>query len=162
MVDPGDAAVMRSLEARHLQLAAILVTRHHGDHVGAADGLRPCLAGPVDGPAREPIPVPFEALRGGDRIEATPQQMPALSNLRCAQAVEPHNRDIVASIAWCEDGRSHGRPTLPSTIDRERSINPFLRCTEPDVAAGAGADGASSREPLAVFAALREWKNQFR
>ena len=107
VVDPGDASVVeQALDAQRLQLAAILVTHHHADHV------------------------------------------------------EPGNRDIVAH-AGCESQRSHGRPTLPSTIDRERSINPFLRCTVPEVAASAGAHGASSSEPAAVSAALREWKNRF-
>jgi hydroxyacylglutathione hydrolase len=85
-----------------------------------------------------------------------------LSNLRFAAAVETANRDIRAHTAWCEDERSRGRPTLPSTIRRELRINPFLRCSEPEVIASARAHGAPSAEPVAVFAALREWKNQFR
>jgi hydroxyacylglutathione hydrolase len=51
---------------------------------------------------------------------------------------------------------------LPSTIARELTINPFLRCSEPRVAASARAHGAPSNQPVAVFTALREWKNQFR
>jgi hydroxyacylglutathione hydrolase len=69
VVDPGDAApVEAALDAQGLQLAAILVTHHHADHVGGVDALRPRLHGPVYGPARENIPGPFEPLRDGDRI----------------------------------------------------------------------------------------------
>ncbi|EGJ11097.1 MULTISPECIES: hydroxyacylglutathione hydrolase [Rubrivivax] len=70
VVDPGDAApVAAELDARGLRLAAILVTHHHGDHVGGIAALRPRLQGPVWGPAREDIPTPFVPVHGGDRIE---------------------------------------------------------------------------------------------
>ena len=232
VVDPGDAAVVQqALDARHLELGAILVTHHHADHVGGVDALRPRLRGPLFGPARENIPEPYTAINGGDAVEAlgmgfevfdvpghtaghiaylhrpagqapilfcgdtlfsagcgrlfegTPAQMHAslsllaalpgatrvcctheytLANLRFAHAVEPENSNIAAYTAWCEDERARGQPTLPSTIERERQINPFLRCEERAVATSAGAHGAGSNDPVAVFAALREWKNQFR
>ena len=70
VVDPGDEApVLAALDEHRLELAAILVTHHHADHVGGVDALRPRLRGPVYGPARERIPRPYEALNGGDRIE---------------------------------------------------------------------------------------------
>ena len=70
VVDPGDEApVIAALSANSLQLAAILVTHHHGDHVGGIDALRPLLDGPVYGPASEPIPTPFTALADGDVID---------------------------------------------------------------------------------------------
>lgn len=232
VVDPGDAAVvLQTLDARQLELGAILVTHHHADHVGGVDALRGRLRGPIFGPARENIPKPYTAVNGGDTVEAlgmhfdvfdvpghtaghiaylhrpadaaallfcgdtlfsagcgrlfegTPAQMHAslsllaalpgptrvcctheytLSNLRFAQAVEPENRTIADHAAWCERERAQGLPTLPSTIEIERLINPFLRCQERAVAATAQAHGASSNDPVAVFAALREWKNQFR
>jgi hydroxyacylglutathione hydrolase len=73
VVDPGDAApVAEALKQRALQLAGILVTHHHPDHVGGVDALRPLLAatgGLVHGPARERIPEPFVPLRGGDVVQ---------------------------------------------------------------------------------------------
>lgn len=70
VVDPGDAApVAAALDERHLSLAAILVTHHHGDHVGGVDALRPRLRGPVYGPRHERIPAPFTPLADGDTIE---------------------------------------------------------------------------------------------
>jgi hydroxyacylglutathione hydrolase len=71
VVDPGDAApVARHLDESGLELAAILVTHHHADHVGGVDALRPRLRGPVFGPARERIPTPFVPLADGARITA--------------------------------------------------------------------------------------------
>jgi hydroxyacylglutathione hydrolase len=46
VVDPGDSApVIESLAEQQLVLAGILVTHHHGDHVGGLAGLRPRLKG---------------------------------------------------------------------------------------------------------------------
>jgi hydroxyacylglutathione hydrolase len=85
-----------------------------------------------------------------------------LSNLRFALAVEPGNAALTAYDARCRALRAQGRPTLPSSIGLERQINPFLRCSEPAVAAAAHAQGADGDDAVAVFAALREWKNRYR
>ncbi len=70
VVDPGDAApVQEALGRLHLQLAGILVTHHHADHVAGVNALRPLLQGPVYGPRREKIPTPFEPLDEGDRVQ---------------------------------------------------------------------------------------------
>ncbi|HET9820442.1 MAG TPA: hydroxyacylglutathione hydrolase [Burkholderiaceae bacterium] len=233
VVDPGDEdPVNDALDARGLELAAILVTHHHGDHVGGIDALRARLRGPVFGPADERIPQPYTPLADGQVVEVlgvtfevvrvpghtaghiayashpsdgraallfcgdtlfsagcgrlfegTPAQMHGsltrlaalpdatrvccaheytLSNLRFAAAVEPANADVEAHRIWCEAERAAGRPTLPSTIGRERRINPFLRVGEPGPRAQALARGAPADDPVSVLAALREWKNQFR
>lgn len=83
-----------------------------------------------------------------------------LSNLRFARAVEPGNVELQRYEARCTDLRAQGVPTLPSTIQTERLINPFLRCQEPEVRASALAQGAAGDDPVAVLATLREWKNR--
>ncbi len=85
-----------------------------------------------------------------------------LSNLKFARAVEPRNRDVADYAAWCESRRALGQPTLPSSIARELEVNPFLRVADNAVAQSARAHGADSDEPVAVLAALRQWKNDFR
>jgi hydroxyacylglutathione hydrolase len=233
VVDPGEAApVLAALDANRLTLAAILVTHHHGDHVGGIEDLRSRLTGPVYGPARERIPAPYTALVDGDSVrllgaqfqvidvpghtgghiayfspasagrspllfcgdtlfsggcgrlfEGTPQQMHdsltrlaalpgdtrvccaheyTLSNLKFARVVEPSSRALIDYQDWCLGQRASGLPTLPSTIERERRINPFLRCAQPEVAGSAQDHGARSDAPVEVLAALRQWKNEFR
>ena len=84
-----------------------------------------------------------------------------LGNLRFALAVEPDNPDLVSHLARCEALRAQHLPTLPSTLQVEKGINPFLRCTQSDVVASALEHGAEDAHPQAVFAALRQWKNRF-
>ena len=85
-----------------------------------------------------------------------------LSNLKFARAVEPLNQDLLDYTAWCEAQRAAGQPTLPSSIKREREVNPFMRVADNAVVQSARAHGADSSEPVAVLAALRQWKNDFR
>lgn len=85
-----------------------------------------------------------------------------LSNLRFAQAAEPGNTRVAEYAEQCQALRAAGRATLPSTIALERQINPFMRCDEPALANTARTHGAASDDPVEVFAALREWKNNYR
>ena len=85
-----------------------------------------------------------------------------LANLSFASAVEPGNDSVKAATARCDALRARGEPTLPTTLAVEKQINPFLRCRHPDVVAQALAHGARDASALAVFTALRQWKNQFK
>ncbi|MGH8808082.1 MAG: hydroxyacylglutathione hydrolase [Noviherbaspirillum sp.] len=86
-----------------------------------------------------------------------------LSNLRFAQEVEPDNADLQLRVQNEQAKRDRGLPTVPSTIGVEKSTNPFLRYREPRIADRLIAAGhLSAKEPIAVFAALRQWKNSFR
>ena len=85
-----------------------------------------------------------------------------LANLRFAVAVEPGNQALADYTRQCERRRAQGLPTLPSDIGTERAINPFLRSRQPAVAQAVRAHTPSAQDEVAVFAALREWKNTFR
>lgn len=85
-----------------------------------------------------------------------------LSNLRFALAVEPGNADLVAYQARCINLRETGQPTLPTTISQELLINPFLRTRQATVMAAARRFDASAHGDNTVFAAIRQWKNQFK
>lgn len=85
-----------------------------------------------------------------------------LGNLRFAQAVEPHNPQVGAHLKRCEALRSQGLPTLPSSIEVERQINPFLRVREPEVIQAAQLHQPHASHPAEVLAVLREWKNRFK
>lgn len=93
-----------------------------------------------------------------------------LANLRFALAVEPDNAALHARQQHDSARRARNEPTLPSTIALERATNPFLRTDCASIIANVRAH-AEGREPattldsddaVAVFAALRQWKNEFR
>lgn len=103
------------------------------------------------------------ALPGNTRVCCAHEY--TLANLRFAQAVEPDNADLAAYQVRCETLRREGLPTLPSSIEVERRINPFLRCDLPALARAARAHDATLRSAATsaeVLAVLREWKNRFR
>lgn len=69
VVDPGDAQpVLDHLRATGDRLAAILVTHHHGDHVGGVEDLVSRHPAPVYGPATERIDGVTIPVADGDRI----------------------------------------------------------------------------------------------
>jgi glyoxylase-like metal-dependent hydrolase (beta-lactamase superfamily II) len=162
VVDPGDAGpVQAHLAEPGLQLTAILVTHHHPDHIGGVDARRDA---PGFGPARGRVPHPcteLSALPGQVRVCGTHEYLPG--NLKFATAVEPGDAKLVHYRQQCEERRSRGEPTLPSTIALENSVNPFLRTRQPAVAqASRGHDpAAEAADAVAAFAALRQWKNEF-
>lgn len=85
-----------------------------------------------------------------------------LSNLRFAMAVEPGNADLAAYHAQCVKLRQHDQPTLPTNLAREMLINPFLRTRHATVRAAARHFDAAANDDVSVFAAIRQWKNQFK
>jgi hydroxyacylglutathione hydrolase len=119
----------------------------------------------------------------GRLFEGTPEQMSAsleklaalnqqtkiycgheytLANIAFAKAVEPENKNITEREKREAAKRAHGQPTLPSTMGEELATNPFLRCNEPAVIQAAEKyAGKSLANKVAVFTALREWKNNF-
>lgn len=86
-----------------------------------------------------------------------------LANLRFAQEVEPGNQALAARIKTEQAKRARGEPTVPSTIALEKATNPFLRDREPEIIRRLQREGRLQQdEPVAAFAALREWKNVYR
>ncbi|WP_300453601.1 hydroxyacylglutathione hydrolase [Accumulibacter sp.] len=83
------------------------------------------------------------------------------ANLRFALAVEPGNRRLQNRAAEVAAARARGAATVPSTIAIEKATNPFLRCREPEVLASTQRRAPEARDEVAVFGALREWKNAF-
>ena len=86
-----------------------------------------------------------------------------LANAAFALAADPDNPQLQARATEAAALRAAGKPTLPSLLADERACNPFLRCAEPALHAAAERHtGARPADDVAVFAALRQWKDGFR
>ena len=79
------------------------------------------------------------------------------SNLRFAVSVEPNNTAAKHKLTWAQAQREQGLSTIPSTLDEERSYNPFMRVTAPDIQQATG-----SHDPVEVMNQLRTLKNNFK
>ena len=100
------------------------------------------------------------ALPGATRVCCTHEY--TLSNLRFALAVDPSNDDLLAYQAHCQALRDQNVPTLPSSVDLERRINPFLRASAPPILAALRQFDAPGLARDGAFATLRRWKNEYR
>ena len=98
-------------------------------------------------------------LPGNTRVCCTHEY--TLSNLKFARAVEPNNADLIQYQQQCMALRETNVPTLPSTIDRELRINPFLRSDQAEVVHAAQQLDPAATDAVAVFTAIRQWKNNF-
>ncbi len=112
---------------------------------------------------------PAQMLASLDKLSALPLDTRVccaheytLANLRFAMAVEPDNAELAAYQLHCQKLRAQGEPTLPSSIGQEILINPFVRTRQAEVRAAVHRFDSSSHDETTVFAALRQWKNQFK
>ena len=120
----------------------------------------------------------------GRLFEGTPQQMHAslqrlsslpgdtavycaheytLSNLDFARNAEPGNSAVAAEIERVRELRARAQPSVPSTLQREREFNPFLRCSlMPLVESASAHAGRPLPDAVEVFATLRSWKDGYK
>lgn len=81
------------------------------------------------------------------------------ANGRFALSVEPGNADLQARVREVAALVADGKPTLPTTIGREKAANPFLRPGSAEIRSRLGLQGAPDVD---VFAELRRRKDSFR
>ncbi len=81
-----------------------------------------------------------------------------LANAEFAVSVEPDNAALADRAAQIRALRAEDKPTLPTTIKREKETNPFLRADDRGLADALGMAGA---DPVTVFAEVRGRKDRF-
>jgi hydroxyacylglutathione hydrolase len=169
-LDEGDVVDLPELP---LQLSVLEVpghTRGHIAYVAQQPGWLFCgdtlFAG---GCGRLFEGTPAQMMQSLQKLSALPSGMQVycaheytMANLRFASTVEPDNAALRQRVADEQAKRDRGQPTVPSTIGLEQQTNPFLRYRESGVVKTLVAQGlATDAAPVAAFAALREWKNNF-
>lgn len=102
----------------------------------------------------------FAALPDATRVYCAHEY--TLENIAFAKLVEPGNVRLVERERRDRLSRERGLPTLPSSIELEKQTNPFLRWQEPDVVAAASRfAGSPLGTPVAVFTAIRQWRDRY-
>lgn len=100
------------------------------------------------------------ALPGNTRVYCTHEY--TLSNMAFAQVVEPDNSSLRQALGEYRQLRQQDRPTPPSTIERELTVNPFMRTDHATVRAAVEHHvGHSLQQQVDVFTELRRWKDGF-
>ncbi len=101
------------------------------------------------------------------RIKAMPPETllyPAheytLTNLKFAAAAEPDNPGLSAYLQKCQVLRAAQKPTLPSTVQEQNNVNPFLRTHLLNIQKQMKIN-PSPQAGLETFIALRQWKDIF-
>ena len=88
-----------------------------------------------------------------------------LANLRFARSWLPEDEGLRTFEQECQAARDAGEPTVPSILENEKRLNPFLRWDDPAVVDSARAYCSSRGLPAdsdnAIFAAIRHGKDNF-
>lgn len=137
---------------------AYLFSTKHGQHIlCCGDTLFSAGCGRIfEGSAQQM----FESLTKINNLPADTLLCPTheytLANLNFARVVEPENVAIVKQLALVTELRKQKRPSLPVTLDAERTYNPFLRCENIELQ-----QRWQQNNALDLFSFLRNWKNNF-
>lgn len=83
-----------------------------------------------------------------------------LSNCDFARTIEPENPDLARRASEVEAWRAVGRITLPSTLEMELKVNPFLRTREPTVIEAARRHDPQAEAGASTFAVVRALKDR--
>lgn len=85
-----------------------------------------------------------------------------LNNIRFAKCVDPNNDALIQFESLCQQLRTAQKPTLPTSLALEKTINPFLRCNDPEIIYSAQNHSKQfTSEPVKIFSILRQWKDNF-
>ena len=84
-----------------------------------------------------------------------------LSNLKFALEADDTNKELIDEFKKVENKINSNIPSLPTTLDKELKVNPFLRCDNINIQNKITEKFNVSNNELEVFTALRKWKDDF-
>lgn len=85
-----------------------------------------------------------------------------LNNLKFARTLMPENNAVQLFTKQCQTKRDQDMPTIPTMLETELAINPFLRCQDQELIQNLNKMKAlKGTSPLEVFRSLRKAKDTF-
>lgn len=169
-LNEGDEVIIEALE---LRLRVLDIPGHTAGHIAfVADAEHALFCGDTlfsAGCGRLFEGTAAQMLASLDKLAALPDNTRVycgheytVRNLEFARELEPGHPAVNDRLAWAQAQRARQEPTLPSTLDWERRINPFLRVREAGICdAAARRLGRAPADEVEVFAAIRDWKDEF-
>jgi len=160
-----------TLEEIGLELSVLEIPAHTRSHIAffgddllfCGDTLFACGCGRLfEGTPRQMYDALAKLAALPDRTQVYCGHEYTLSNIRFARAAEPDNPLLAVWELEAAAQRDRDEVTLPSTIGREKSANPFMRCDQAGVIASASKRaGRALGDPVSVLTEIRDWKNNF-
>ena len=84
-----------------------------------------------------------------------------LSNLKFALEADDANKELIQEFKKVENKINLNTPSLPTRLDKELEVNPFLRCDNINIQNKIIEKFNVSDNELEIFTALRKWKDNF-
>lgn len=85
-----------------------------------------------------------------------------LNNISFAKCVDPDNYALIEFESLCKQLLAEQKPTLPTYLAFEKTINPFLRCSDSKIVHSAQSHSNQlTSDPVKIFSMLRQWKDNF-
>ncbi len=84
-----------------------------------------------------------------------------LSNLKFALEADEANKELIEEFKKVKNKINLNAPSLPTRLDKELELNPFLRCDNINIQNKIIEKFNVSDNELEIFTALRKWKDNF-
>lgn len=82
-------------------------------------------------------------------------------NLKFAKLADPNNEFVKHHMQKVQQWRQNNQPSLPSNLETELKINPFLRCSKPSLQESLTYQRQTTvNNALECFTQLRQWKDE--
>ena len=84
-----------------------------------------------------------------------------LSNIKFALEVDPNNEKLQSEFEHVQSLIKSNTPSLPTTIEKELDLNPFLRCNNLEIQKNIIERFNVGDNEFEIFTAIRKWKDNY-
>ena len=84
-----------------------------------------------------------------------------LSNIKFALEVDPNNEKLQSEFEHVQNLIKSNTPSLPTTIEKELDLNPFLRCNNLEIQKNIIERFNVGDNEFEIFTAIRKWKDNY-
>ena len=84
-----------------------------------------------------------------------------LSNIEFALEVDPNNKKLKSEFEHVQSLVKSNTPSLPTTIEKELDLNPFLRCNTLEIQKNIIERFNVGNSEFEIFTAIRKWKDNY-